>query len=352
MPSARSAIALLLTAVFALGSTTYIVQQAGEDVPFSQPVLLQPRAAGAVRGEGSGPEQEGGPVANALSIPNLMERPLEGSGFTLGRVLAETASYTRHYITYKSGNLTISGIMNIPKGEAPFPLLILNHGYIDTSVYTNGRGLRREQDYFASRGFAVLHPDYRCHAQSDCAEMDDLERRFGYVRDVMNAVDAVRKANLPGVDARRVGMLGHSMGGGVTINALVAKPDLIAAAMLYAPVSADAQENFARWTERRPAEAQKVIATYGTPDANPMFWDDYSAKNFLSHITAPVQIHHGTADDSVPLAWSEDLQRDLLALGKQSELFTYPGEPHEFAAAWGTVMQRTEAFFRAALTER
>jgi hypothetical protein len=33
--------------------------------------------------------------------------------------------------------------MNIPKWEGDFPLLILNHGYLDTRVYTNGRGLKR-----------------------------------------------------------------------------------------------------------------------------------------------------------------------------------------------------------------
>jgi hypothetical protein len=27
--------------------------------------------------------------------------------------------------------------------------VILNHGYIDPAIYTNGRGLKREQDYLA-----------------------------------------------------------------------------------------------------------------------------------------------------------------------------------------------------------
>ena len=49
----------------------------------------------------------------------------------------------------------------------------------------------------------------------------------------------MREARLPGVDAERVGMLGHSMGGGVTLNALTAMPGLVDAAVLFAPVSGD-----------------------------------------------------------------------------------------------------------------
>lgn len=39
--------------------------------------------------------------------------------------------------------------MNIPKGDGSYPLVILNHGHIDTDIYTLGRGLKREQDYLA-----------------------------------------------------------------------------------------------------------------------------------------------------------------------------------------------------------
>jgi len=84
---------------------------------------------------------------------------LSGTGLVLDAVLADNAAYTRHSIYYYSNGVKISGIMNIPKGAGPFPLLILNHGYIDPKVYTQGRGLKREQDYLARQGFAVLHTD-------------------------------------------------------------------------------------------------------------------------------------------------------------------------------------------------
>ena len=55
-----------------------------------------------------------------VSIDAWINKNFIGSDFTIGQILADTALYTRYYITYKSGELTISGIMNVPKGEGPF----------------------------------------------------------------------------------------------------------------------------------------------------------------------------------------------------------------------------------------
>ncbi|MBI3957122.1 MAG: alpha/beta fold hydrolase [Candidatus Kerfeldbacteria bacterium] len=290
--------------------------------------------------------EEGGPAVHPVSIPALAQAQLDGRDLALGRVLDDNATYTRYFVTYKSSELTISGIMNIPKGNGPFPVLILNHGYIDRSVYTNGRGLKREQDYLARNGFAVLHIDYRCHAQSDCDNPDELALRLNYAVDAMNAVQAVRSSNHPKLDGNRIGMLGHSMGGGVTLTSITAKPDLINAAVLFAPVSSDAVDNFERWTTRRPDDAQEIVEKYGDPTSSPAFWDDVSPRTFFENVAVPLQIHHGARDESVPLEWSDATAAALREVGKTVENYTYPGQPHEFTSAWGTVMGRTAAFFR------
>lgn len=287
--------------------------------------------------------------SHEVSLPSLMQKEFRGTDLRLGAVLAENEAYTRYTITYKSGDLTISGIMNVPKGAGPFPLLILNHGHIDTSVYTNGRGLKREQDYLARKGYAVLHPDFRNHAFSDKDDENELRFRLGYTEDAINAILAVREAKLPSIDAERVGMLGHSMGGGVTLNALVVRPDLIDAAVLFAPVSGDAHLNYERWTKRNSSRAAGMAERYGTPADNPEFWDGVSAVTYLARIASPIMIHHGTADASVPLEWSEDLYTRLRGFGKDITLYVYPQEPHEFVADWSLVMERTAEFFAAHL---
>ena len=280
-----------------------------------------------------------------VSLPALMEKEWDGRDFTVSTILDDNSSYTRYYITYLSGDLRISGIMNVPKGEGPFPVLILNHGYIGTSVYTNGRGLRREQDYLACRGYVVIHPDYRNHADSDDDPDYEVNFRLGYTEDVINAVTAVRKAGLPYIDGSRFGMLGHSMGGGGTQNVLVVEPDLVQAAVLFAPVSRNAIENYERWTERRPEVAKKIVEKYGLPDENPEFWQNISTPTFFDRVQAPLMIHHGTADESVPIEWSDRLSEELRELDKDVEYYIYDGQPHEFTSSWGQVMQRTVDFF-------
>ena len=286
-------------------------------------------------------------IFSSVSLPALMEKEFDGRDLKLRRVLAENESYTRYYITYKSGELTISGIMNVPKGEGPFPVLFLNHGYIAPAVYTNGRGLKREQDYLARAGYVVVHSDYRNHADSDKDPSNEVNFRLGYTDDVINAIMAVKNSGLSFVDASRVGLLGHSMGGGVSLNIMVVRPDLVDGVVLFAPVSADFRDNFTRWLERRPEVAQEIISTYGRPEDNPGFWDNISASTFFERAVMPVMIHHGTADKDVPIAWSDVLYKALIAHNDAVTYHVYPNEPHEFTVAWPEVMKKTKSFFDA-----
>jgi len=291
-------------------------------------------------------------AANPVSLPALKEKQFDGRELKLVKVLAKNAIYTRYYITYKSGELTISGIMNVPKSRGPFPVIITNHGYINPAVYTNGRGLKREQDYLARHGYAVLHPDYRNHNGSDKTTGDSLEQHLGYVEDVINAVYAIKTSRLSSLDKERIGLLGHSLGGGIALSVMVTKPDLVKAYVLFAPMSSDYRDNYYRWIVRHrepkygsPEATRQIIAKYGSPESNPQFWDEISAKTYIDEVKAPVLVHHGTADKSVPLAWSEKLAKLFSEHKKQLKLEEYPGEPHEFIKAWPLVMKRTVNFF-------
>jgi dipeptidyl aminopeptidase/acylaminoacyl peptidase len=277
-----------------------------------------------------------------------MQKRFGGGALRLGDVLDKNSNYTRYFVTYRSGTLTISGVMNVPNGDGPFPALVLNHGYIDPDVYTNGRGLRREQDYLARHGFVVLHTDYRNHAQSDDDPNAELNLRLGYTEDVVNAVLALRRSGLPYIDPDRIGLLGRSMGGGVTYNVLVVQPGLVDAAVVYAPVSSDVMDNFDRWIRGQrgnAALAAEIVAAYGSPEDNPAFWRNASPVTFFDRISEPILIHHGTADQSCPIAWSESTVATLRSLGKDARLLIYEGEPHAFEAAWESSMERTIAFF-------
>ena len=278
----------------------------------------------------------------------LIETRYNGGALRVGPVLDDLGSYTRHAVSYRSQNLRISGIMHLPAGRGPFPVLVLAHGYIDPTVYVTGQGLAREQDWLARRGYVVLHTDYRNHAGSGDDPNADYELRLPYAVDVVNAVRAVKRSDLPYLDGDRVGLLGRSMGGNVTLNAMVARPRMIQAASIYASTSSLAADNWRQFYRASPDRAgvnARIRRTYGLPRQSPRFWRAASPRPYFDRVRAPLLIHHGTADDTCPLDWSRETLRALHEAGKRARLVTYPGEGHTMYAQWPESMRRTTRFF-------
>ncbi len=277
-----------------------------------------------------------------------MREDFPGGRIRRGRLILANDAYTRREVTYPSGPVTVSGVLLRPRGKGPFPAVVLNHGHIEPSIYVTGQGLMREQDYLARAGFVVLHTDYRGHAASDPASDRDIETRLGYTRDTINAVQAVKKEKY--VDPDRVAMLGRSMGGGITLNALVTRPGLVRAAVVFAPVSSAFLDNFNRWTvAERPEAAAATYRRYGSPREEPEFYRGLSARTYFDRITEPVLIHHGTLDESCPIAWSHTTQRLLRRARVDSRLEVYRGEQHAFGPQWPLSMARTVRFLRREL---
>jgi len=288
------------------------------------------------------------PVRHPVSLPALMREEFRASRIRQVRVVAETDAYTRSEVTYRSGDLTISGVLLRPRGRGPFPGIVLNHGYIEPSTYVTGQGLAREQDWLARAGFVVLHTDYRGHAGSDPAGPIDRETRLGYTRDAINAVLALERE--PYVDQGRMAMLGRSMGGGITLNALVAHPGLVEAAVIYASVSSRFLDNLEHFTARsRPEAVRALYDRFGTPRREPRFYRELSSRTFFDRISEPLLIHHGTADETCPFRWATTTQRLLRRGGVDSRLEVHEGEHHAFVPQWQASMVRTVQFLRRRL---
>ncbi|NGN68114.1 alpha/beta fold hydrolase [Streptomyces sp. A7024] len=291
------------------------------------------------------------PATHPVSIPALIARKHTGSALRLGDVLARNSAYTRYAVTYRANGLRISGVLNIPRGDGPFPALVLAHGYADVRTYVSGRGtLDREQDLLARNGYVVLHTDYRNHAGSDDDPDNDMSLRLGYTEDVIGAVKALRSSGRAEIDGDRIGLLGRSMGGGVVYNTLVAAPGLVDAAVAYAPVSGRPAENIDQFQRRNGDPLVKRIDTeYGTPKSNPKFWREASPLTYADRIKDPLLIHHGTRDTSCPVRWSREAASVFEKAGKDVQLREYEGEGHVFGARWRTSIDRTMAFFKANL---
>jgi dipeptidyl aminopeptidase/acylaminoacyl peptidase len=65
----------------------------------------------------------------------------------------------------------------------------------------------------------------------------------------------------------------------------------------------------------------------------------------LGDLSGPVQLHHGTADSSVPVEFSEILQTQIQTVGKPVELYLYEDDNHNISVSFGTAMERSIRFF-------
>lgn len=286
------------------------------------------------------------------TIEALRNRSYGQGEIEIVHVMEEKPNFTRYLFAYPSDGLRITGMLNRPHGDGPFPVIILNHGYYALDVYQTGNGTKLAADYLANRGFMTLSPDFRSHAGSDNAVN---YFRAGHVIDTLNLIPLAQK--LPSAQPGQVGMWGHSNGGAITAKAITIS-DQIAAAVIYSPASSNITEDYQFRVERsrartgQPAGSRTgVIDTIAkefpvTPEQAPDLYQRLSPLPYLQYVQAPVQIHWGTADETVPRKWPGDLLAGLQAAGKQVEYFEYPGQPHSFQGAGNQLyLQRIAEFF-------
>lgn len=300
------------------------------------------RELGEVSADASPSPATSAPSGTEYTIEALRAHLAAGSGFMVGPGVAAGSGYKKFSISYRSGTFTVSGVMNVPMGMVPaggFPVLILNHGLISPDIYFSGRGSKREQDFFTRHGYITIHPDYRGLASSSPNTAVHHDFYVGYSEDASNLVDALKKARLPYADTDRIGMWGHSMGGGISVRVMTLRHDL-KAFILFAPISADVEDNFYELT---PEEMDYLHATYGPADAE--IYKKISPLTYFNRVATPVQIHHGTADTAVPIDFSEKIYATLRQYDKEVEYYTYAGEEHEFIEAWSLAAERSLQFF-------
>lgn len=297
----------------------------------------------------------GGPVENKypLSIESLRRGEHPGSEIVIEQTLEPGSNYKRYIASYKSEGLKIYAFLTVPSEEKPkngWPVIIFNHGYIPPTEYRTTERYIAYTDAFSRNGYILLRPDYRGHGNSEGVAQGGYGSN-AYTIDVLNAVSSIKR--FKGVDPKRIGMWGHSLGGHITLKNMVVSKD-IKVGVIWAGVVASYPDLLNRWRRATPPASlptgarrwsQTLVEQYGTPEKNPEFWNSISANSFLSDISGPLQLHHGTDDTSVPVEFSRKLYGELTAVGKVAEFFTYPGDDHDITANFGNAMQRSVSFF-------
>ena len=232
------------------------------------------------------------------------------------RVVSETQSpIERTYIKSKDG-LYVAAAIRKPKGNGPFPAIIVFHGA------PGGRGLEQLVGWsrgdhggpvwerFLQEGFVVAVADYRGGDMNSVSSPSP--DKVTAIDDGIAVIDHVKQ--LPYVDATRINLYGVSLGGNLVLFLASKAPDLHS-------VVAGAPAPIWFLGHTLPASGPR-------PDFGKLAPDEAIAKTNIAPIAAPILIQVGTADRLLEL--DQALHEQLVKHDKKVRLEIYEHGYHDF----------------------
>lgn len=237
----------------------------------------------------------------------------------------------------------IPGYLTLPPGSdgKNLPAIVLPHG---------GPWARDEWNFdwlpqfFASRGYAVLQPNYR----GSTGYGDDWFQQNGF-RSWKTAIsdidDGGRWMVKQGIaDAAKLSIVGWSYGGYAALQSAVVAPTLFKAVVAVAPVT-DFQLLRDEW--QGDSTLASMDATFGTRTTA----EEGSPARHADRFVAPVLLFHGDRDQNVSVAESRLMESRLKSAGKAVEFVEFKGLDHQLDddSARTELLKRTDAFLRNAM---
>lgn len=288
------------------------------------------------------------------TIENLSKTIVPAGTIKIEREIAKEPLYTSSIFKFNfspsldSKTKVTTGLINIPEGDGPFPLVLMLRGYVDKEIFQSGVGTNRVGEVFSKNGFITLAPDFPGYGGSDTESTDPMEARFQTYTTTLSLLDSIDQ--ISAWDGKNVFIWGHSNGGQIALTVLEITGKEYPTT-LWAPVSKSFPYSILYYTdesEDRGKYLRSEIAKF-EDNYDP---DLYSLDLYLDRIKAPIQLHQGTADDAVPVSWSDELAEKLDKRtddsGKPIELnyFKYQSADHNLQPSWNTVVARDLVFFR------
>lgn len=285
-------------------------------------------------------------ILDQYTFDRLAQRRYQSSPIQLEKMTEKTADFTTYLFSFFSDGKKVSGQVHIPSTSGKHPVLVMVRGYVDKEIYVPGVGTRRAAEVYAKHRYVTIAPDFLGYGNSASESADMLEARFEKPVTVLNLLASL--GSLPQVDTRRVGLWGHSNGGQIVLSVLeISKRPY--PTVLWAPVSQKFPDSILQFVDELPDKGEYLR---GQLDLfHERYKDeDYSIQSHVEDIRAPIQLHQGTADALVPVAWSNDVYAKLKANGNSVNYFVYEGEDHNFSRGkWSQVVERDVQFFQKQL---
>lgn len=284
------------------------------------------------------------------------------------RTLAGGPGFTAYLVSYRSAGLKVHAMVAAPESPPPergFPVLVANHGHhpnppeygitADGVDSRPGDYYREIPELYTGHGFLVVMPDYRGHNSSEGREFTEgmLESSY-YTEDVLALLSAI--ADIDNADCENVFMWGHSMGGEVTLRALLAT-DRVKGASLWSSVGGDIWDQayyYSRYedplasdsSDLRKAVIDRLRADIAALEG-PFDWRASEPLQHLEYLATPLIIHHAVGDTGAAYKWSERLAKALYLRGLPYVFHSYTGSDHFFQGERRQqAAARDAAFFR------
>ncbi len=231
-------------------------------------------------------------------------------------------------ISYKARDgYEIPAYLTLPPGadDAKLPLVVLPHGGPEGR---DDLAFDWQAQFFASRGYAVLQPQFRGSTGFGEAHRKAGYRQWGGIMQ-HDVTDGVRDLVARGIaDPQRVCIVGVSYGGYAALAGAAFTPDLYSCAVSVNGVSD--LPSMLGFEERQGGKESDAVA----------YWRDHignkhdpklaqvSPAQAAENITIPVLLIHGADDTVVPVTQSERMDRELTALKRPHKFVRLAGEDH------------------------
>lgn len=220
------------------------------------------------------------------------------------------------------GGQVLSGTLSVPAGPGPFPAAVFVGGFGPTNRDGafgdgGGRAYRGIAQGLAQRGVAVLRYDKRGIGLSTGPALSWLDAR-PLAADAAAAARAL--AALPGVDPRRVTLIGHSQGGDLALRAAAGAP-VTRIVTLSAP-----GRPLGGLPRVSGAAGRFLDRLVGTEVARATLARD--PRRDAARATQPALLVHGSRDRTVPVSDMARLATARREAGRATRTLTVPGVGH------------------------